>query len=182
MLLFVKKWKKTKKKTHTHTKRAPTYSISHNCIKRGYETLGLLNIKYEIQTCISTVAFHLACWTSYKSKEPYTSFPSLTAVHFGHWTQNHTNCFFVIFCQYQHMYISINSLCSMHFEISLSLSTFNQTPVWAPGVDTTEFNLCLIRPEDVTSHSLTTKCFSANCRHAATCLLLRSGFCRASLS
>lgn len=106
-------------------------------------------------------------------QQPYISFPSLTAVHSAlfcsqFWTLD-TKSYEPFLCnfwpnvfkmkdKYHHMYISINSLCSMHFQISLE-ETFNQTQAWAPGFDTTEFNLCLIRPEDFTSLNLTTECF-----------------------
>lgn len=70
--------------------------------------------------------------------------------------------------EYHRMYISINSLDSMHFQTSLA-ETFNQTQAWAPGFDTTEFNLRLIRPEDFTSHSLQFAKKHLVVRHAATC-------------
>ena len=50
------------------------------------------------------------------------------------------------------------------------------------GIQAEEFNLGFIRPENLVSHGLRViRCLLANSKQAVMCLLLRSGFCLATL-
>lgn len=73
------------------------------------------------------------------------------------------------------MYIS-NSLNSINFQISLEIEffIFTRFKSWTLGTGTTDFNICLMRPQDFRSQSLSSSEYKLQtCHHVP--FLLRSG-------